>query len=440
MPHSPMLSISRHLLLISSVALGVAEHATRPARRLMPLKPQYNRLSSQSLVQRSMIISGLLVARQSCDPGYGLCSTGAVVPLAATAVHQAVCCCNSGQWCYVANICCLRTEHGCDNKGCCDIGDNCCDGGNCCSASDYCTVVDGRQGCCEIGKVCTGTSNQCDETGYVPCTNEDFCCPAGQTCFRDSNNNPGCESGGGGGGSGGSPTTTKTTTTTHQATTTKAATPPQTTATTTSSQTTVASGSTAPSSAPPPPPGSQNVVIDVSSDIDITWTGDWITVPSSCTPGSKAKAVSGNSTTTADGLMSFSFTGTRIYVSVASLNVQYIISLDGAETPSGTSAATPAPRNCTFGWMQTNLSVGTHFLGISIFGAVDVGRRDIESPWALELQNLVITEPSSSVTGQSSSTSTAKAGDDGNLSAASVNYVSWSWLLIFTAVMTIFSV
>jgi hypothetical protein len=42
--------------------------------------------------------------------------------------------------------------------------------------SDYCDVVDGTQGCCEIGKVCTGTSDECDKAGYVPCTNDDFCC------------------------------------------------------------------------------------------------------------------------------------------------------------------------------------------------------------------------------------------------------------------------
>lgn len=27
-----------------------------------------------------------------------------------------------------SGFCCLRSENGCDNKGCCDIGDHCCDG------------------------------------------------------------------------------------------------------------------------------------------------------------------------------------------------------------------------------------------------------------------------------------------------------------------------
>ncbi|KAJ6471441.1 hypothetical protein C8R45DRAFT_1014388 [Mycena sanguinolenta] len=428
-----MLSLAICLLLISSIALnafGAAETSSSSASLLMPLKPRYNRLSSQKQnLRRSGVISGLLV-RQSCEPGFGACSNGGCCPVGGDCCANDGCC-DAGEWCYAAG-CCLLSEDGCDNKGCCDIGDNCCEGGSCCASSDYCAVVDGVQGCCENGKVCTGTSNQCDKSGYSPCTNDDFCCPTGETCFRDSNNNPGCESGGGGGGGGGSPTTTtKATTTTHQTTTTKG-----TTATTNSN---TAAPSSAPSSVPAAPAGSKNVVIDVSTDLNISWTGDWVVVPSTCTPGSKAQQVSGDSTSFADGFMSFSFTGTCVYVSVASLNAQYSITIDGDETEFGSlSGATPTPGNCTFGWSRTNLTAEEHLIGISIFGLTDE-RRDIEALWSLEVQNLVITQPSSASVslseGQSSSTASAKAGDTGNLSAASMNSISWSLLAVFMATM-----
>ncbi|KAF7373058.1 hypothetical protein MSAN_00513300 [Mycena sanguinolenta] len=434
-----MHSLAIRLLLISCVALnafGAAETSSSPGRLLVPLKPRYNKLSSKKQNhRRSGVISGLLV-RQSCEPGYGGCSDGGCCPIGGDCCASGGCC-DTGEWCY-SDFCCLLSETGCDNKGCCDVGDNCCEGGSCCASSDYCAVVDGVQGCCEIGKTCTGSSNQCDKSGYSPCTNDNYCCPTGETCFRDSNNNPGCESGGGGGG--GTTTTKKTTTTTPATTTTKG-----TTTTTTNLNTATAGGSapsSAPSSAPAAPAGSENVVIDVSTELDITWTGDWVVVPSSCNSGSKAKKVSGNSTSFEDGIMSFSFTGTRVYVSVVSVNAQYTISIDSAETDYGSpSGATATPSNCTFGWSRTNLTAEEHFISISIFGAIDE-RRDIEAPWSLELQNLVITQPSSASVslsgGQSSSTSSAKAGADGNLSAASMNSISWS-LLVFTATMATIS-
>ncbi|CAE6445466.1 unnamed protein product [Rhizoctonia solani] len=52
-------------------------------------------------------------------------------------------------------------------------------------------------GCCPIGKICTGGVGGCSVSGTYPCQNENFCCPSGTTCYRDSNGNPRCRTGGG---------------------------------------------------------------------------------------------------------------------------------------------------------------------------------------------------------------------------------------------------
>ncbi|KAJ7783374.1 hypothetical protein B0H14DRAFT_3893852 [Mycena olivaceomarginata] len=257
----------------------------------------------------------------------------------------------------------------------------------------------------------------------------------GQTCFRDSANNPGCRA-----GSGGSPTTTNTHVTTTQVTTRTTA---HTTTATGTPPTTIAGG-TGPSTVPTPPAGSQDIVIDVSSEAaGITWTGEWNIVPSSCSSaaGSKARLISGIPDMFKSGLMSYSFTGACIYVSVVSSNAEYTIIIDGEETHYGTgtdATSTPTPANCTFGWSQTNLTTGLHFIGISVLGAIGTDTRwDIELPWSLEIQNLVITQPISSVgrgggaESGSSATASAKAGK-GEANAGFGNIVSWFWLGIFT--------
>lgn len=88
----------------------------------------------------------------------------------------------------------------CDVNYCCLLLDTCCTGGGCCALGWYCDTVDGILGCCEDGEVCTETSNQCTESGYSPCTNDTYCCPTGDTCYRDSSGNANCASGSGGGG------------------------------------------------------------------------------------------------------------------------------------------------------------------------------------------------------------------------------------------------
>lgn len=49
---------------------------------------------------------------------------------------------------------------------------------SCVYSSWYCDVVNGVKGCCKTGRTC-GTDNDnvvCTNTGYVPCTGENFCC------------------------------------------------------------------------------------------------------------------------------------------------------------------------------------------------------------------------------------------------------------------------
>ncbi|KAJ6560100.1 hypothetical protein B0H19DRAFT_1146499 [Mycena capillaripes] len=448
-----MLSL-RHLFLIANVVWGVCGDDLQPrphAQLLTQLKPQTYNLLAQTQSKRQTTIPGLLVSRftldaRACPGGYGLCANGRCCVAGSDCCK--VGCCDPGNWCY-ATGCCKLSEGGCDNLGCCPLGDNCCKGGGCCAAGDNCVIVDGHKGCCPIGKTCTGSPGQCDISGYVPCANDDFCCLPGDTCFRDSNNNPGCR-----GSGGGSPPTTTPITTTHKTTTTPPTTTPETPTTTddnskTSSSTPASTGTgTAPNSPPPPPSGSKNVVIDVSSSTEITWTGDWFLVPSTCSSGSKAKRCSGNSSVIADGIMGYFFTGSSIYLSVASTNAQYIVTIDGETTNfgGGSSDAIAAPANCTFGWSKTNLvGTGQHFLQISILGAIDDTKRDFDAPWSLDIQNLVITQPGSLVSGAagstgSSATASAKAGgdDDPNLNAASTNFVprlSFVSLTIFATVI-----
>lgn len=72
-----------------------------------------------------------------------------------------------------------------------------------------------------------------------------------------------------------------------------------------------------------------------------------------------------------------------------------------------------------------NLSAtGSHLIEITIFGASDSDtKRDLEEPWMVEIQNLVVTQPDSSASLSGSSSSATKAGSEGSLSAASTNSV-----------------
>jgi hypothetical protein len=75
----------------------------------------------------------------------------------------------------------------------CPAGYETCSDGGCCPADTYyCDVVDGQTGCCPLGNTCTGGPVGCVTAGYVPCANDDFCCPSGYTCYRDNTGTPAC--------------------------------------------------------------------------------------------------------------------------------------------------------------------------------------------------------------------------------------------------------
>ncbi|KAJ7369128.1 hypothetical protein DFH08DRAFT_796921 [Mycena albidolilacea] len=150
---------------------------------------------------------------------------------------------------------------------------------------------------------------------------------------------------------------------------------------------------TAPISVPSPSSGSKNVVIDVTTSSDISWDGD-------C---------------------------------VASSNAQYMGTFDGEETNYGdpnSSNSTSTSGNCTFGWSGTNLSTGPHLLGIMIFGASSSDtKRDFESPWSVEVQNLVATQPDSSVGSDGSGGAVPKS--------ASTSFAPRAWFSFLTILVAI---
>ncbi|KAJ7362503.1 hypothetical protein DFH08DRAFT_323656 [Mycena albidolilacea] len=155
----------------------------------------------------------------------------------------------------------------------------------------------------------------------------------GDTCYRDSENIGRCRAGGGSP----PPPTTKTTTTKTTATTTQPGT------TTHSTQIQTISIATGPTSAPTAPAGSNQIVVDVSST-NITWTGSWLTVTSSCSSGKQAKKISGTASSFETGTMSYSFQGTAVYVQVASTNAYYVVVIDEVDTSYGVSGgSTPTP-------------------------------------------------------------------------------------------------
>ncbi|KAF8180781.1 hypothetical protein K438DRAFT_1976599 [Mycena galopus ATCC 62051] len=400
----------RGLLFIATVLLGVfsvAAVGTSPAKRLMPLKPRYNRFSAAILGTASallVVVAVPLVANAVPRAAVAVWGNGATLQISAAYVPRTA-----------AMIMDAATS-----------GTTAAMGEAVVPAATIALSSMANRGAVRPEQFALGPQISVMQRDMFPApTRISAVFPEKPAVFRDSNNNPGCESGSGGGG--GSPTTQKNTSTTHQTTTAKGTTAPDSTASAGSKSTATTGGVTASSSVPAPPSGSQNVVIDVSTNAEITWTGDWLTVASSCTPGSKAKAVSGNSTTISDGIMFYSFTGTAIYVCVASLNAQYTVSIDGTDTQYGSLGSVPTPSNCTFGWQQTDLSIGVHTFTIDVDGAIDSASRDIEAPWALELQNFVITQASSSVSDSaepSHATASAKAGSGvGTLSAASTTFI-----------------
>ncbi|KAJ7890161.1 hypothetical protein B0H14DRAFT_2690767 [Mycena olivaceomarginata] len=321
-----MISLSRVLLVAT-----LFQHINGAIEATETDAPRSSRITTlkpfNTRTRSQTVIRGLLGLRQgSCDPGYSRC----------------------------------------DSVSCCPTGDSCCSlSDGCCPVGYYCDL----DGCCPNGKFCTGSSNECVNAGDFLCPDGDGCCPNGDTCYRDSENIGRCRAGGGSP----PPPTTKTTTTKTTATTTKPGT------TTHSSQIETISIATGPTSAPTAP-----------HRTNITWTGSWLTVTSSCSSGKQAKKISGTASSFATGTMSYSFQGTAVYVQVASTNAYYVVVIDEVDTSYGVSGgSTPTPANCTFGWKSENLAAGPHLLEITAYGASPESP-DLDIPWSLEMQNLVV--------------------------------------------------
>ncbi|KAL0950054.1 hypothetical protein HGRIS_010061 [Hohenbuehelia grisea] len=257
---------------------------------LKPLifKPLASSTGDTDLATRDNPLAGLLQPRQSCPSGYGSCrnNPGRCCPLSGRCCTNG--CCRAGFWCYSSG-CCSLSEIGCEQVSCCPVGSNCCKGGGCCSAGDYCTVVNGRRGCCEIGKICTSSSGQCTSSGYTHCAGEDFCCPSGDTCSRDSSGQPVCRR-----SSGSNPpppplitTATRTTSLTD-------------TRTSTSSSFSIVS--------PIPTPDLNSLNIEVTtSDTRISYSGAWLEEISRC-----ADTISSRRSSSIGTSFTFRFEGTRL--------------------------------------------------------------------------------------------------------------------------------
>ncbi|KAJ7064075.1 hypothetical protein C8F01DRAFT_1275256 [Mycena amicta] len=133
-----------------------------------------------------------------------------------------------------------------------------------------------------------------------------------------------------------------------------------------------------PTTVPDPPSGSTNKVVDVSSSsTEVTWSGAWApVVQSTCSSSTPVQRSSGASSVRFGTFtMSYNFTGSAVYVSLATNNAIYGITLDGKSTYYGFDFDPATPDNCTFGYSSTGLSEkGTHALVISV-GALSSGRK-----------------------------------------------------------------
>ncbi|KAJ6568591.1 hypothetical protein B0H19DRAFT_1133602 [Mycena capillaripes] len=209
--------------------------------------------------------------------------------------------------------------------------------------------------------------------------------------------------------------------------------------------------SAGPTTVPDPPSGSTNVVVDVSSTSkDVTWTGTWQAESSStCSPGNKVQRSSGPDALDVffgDFSMSYNFTGSAIYVSLATNDVLYAISLDGKMTSYGFDFDPATPDNCTFGYSKTGLAEkSTHALVISV-GALRAGRKRglnaradgstmFSGPWSFEIESVVITQPRSGGSSSGSSGSSNSTSGSTKPNAAQRQRGSFSWVMLPTFFM-----
>ncbi|KAJ7278825.1 hypothetical protein C8J57DRAFT_149001 [Mycena rebaudengoi] len=202
--------------------------------------------------------------------------------------------------------------------------------------------------------------------------------------------------------------------------------------------------SAGPTTVPDPPSGSTNVVVDVSSTSkDVTWTGAWEAESSStCSSGTKVQRSSGTDTVSFGAFsMSYNFTGSAVYVSLATNNAIYGISLDGKLTLYGFDFNPATPDNCTFGYSSTGLAEkSTHALVISV-GALSSARKRglnaraggnavFNAPWSFEIESVVITQSGSGSSGSSGSSNST--GGSTKPDAAQRQRGTSSWIMLQT--------
>ncbi|KAG9218747.1 hypothetical protein CCMSSC00406_0001139 [Pleurotus cornucopiae] len=358
------------------------------------------RIGFGDVARRDHIISGLL-ARQSCPSGYGLCSGGdqeLVAHREVGAMEVAVVEAARGdvRTTRAVAVVLVAVQEG-------DVVDQ----------------ANGRRGCCENGKICSGGgSSGCTSSGYSQCSGEDFCCPTGDICYRDTENRPRCRSPSSGGG--GATTTTTTppppTTTTRTteappptttpptqapppppppATTTAPAAPPPPAPTTVRPTTTGVPSGTATSVVPSPTVPLGSSLVDISAtDPRISYQGSWQSVDSACNSSSQSRL-----TTAPYSSFSLDFEGSAVYLSLAANNAWYTVTVGGQTSSFGGSenAISIVPSNCTLSFEQRNLPNRLNTMVVFINGA-SLGTTTMDDPWSFALEKIVVVAGGSSTT------------------------------------------
>ncbi|TDL23944.1 hypothetical protein BD410DRAFT_129642 [Rickenella mellea] len=280
----------------------------------------------------------LLIRQNTCMAGTSTCSeAGRCCPTGGDCCPNSGCC-GSGNFCY-GNGCCATGEAGCAQNSCCPAGATCCPGGGCCSGTDSCVTVNGQRGCCPNGQTCSGSPMSCSITGYTPCPSDNYCCPSGDTCVRDSNNQPSCSGGGStqpaGSGSG--------------------------SMTPVSTPSNTASVPKATYTLQPPPvsqAGSTNSTV-AATDGRIVYSPQW-TTSSTCSAVTRSCNDTG-------AYMKFQFIGTAVYMNLqlGTSGVVYTADVDGqADTVDGYRTTD----SCGTGWSRFDLASGLHTVTVTIAG------------------------------------------------------------------------
>ncbi|KAF4575220.1 hypothetical protein EYR36_006578 [Pleurotus pulmonarius] len=239
---------------------------------------------------------------------------------------------------------------------------------------------------------------------------EDFCCPTGDTCYRDTDNRPRCRAPGGGGATTTTtrttttpppPTTTRTTeappTTTAPtqapppppppATTTTPAAPPPPAPTTVRPTATVVPTSIATSVVPSPTPPLGSSLVDISpADPRISYQGSWQSVDSACNSSSQSRM-----TTAPYSSFSLDFEGSAVFLSLAANNAWYTVTVGGQTSSFGGSEAAVSivPSNCTLSFEQRNLPNRLNTMVVFINGA-SLGATTMDDPWSFALEKIVV--------------------------------------------------